>query len=363
MFPSKHGLFFIILLTFEAMKYAYLIFIIAIASFWSCNENNATAEQSIPAAPELKFDSTLFQLNSKIEADPSNFKNYLDRAEYFAEIANYVDALKDIERAIAIDSTQGEIFLKKGNIHAKMLDEKTAYKDYTQCILLDSKNTDCILKKAYLDIVLKNYPLALSLINDALRINETLPYAYYLKGKLYKETGDTTLACSSYQTAIEVDPGYYEAYIEAGLLFHGRKHELAKEYYRSAIEVRPTSVEPWYNLAMYLQETGYKKNANYKEAFACYDSILKIDPKFAAAPFNKGYIYLEYLQQYDSAAVYFSKAIELYPKYFQAYYNRGLSNESMEKRSEAESDYRMALNIKPDYTEAARSLDRLLKGR
>ncbi len=358
------GFFILLLLTFDPMKYVYFFFVLTSALFiGACNENNPQVAANEPAAPQVKFDSTLSSINARIEADPNNFKNYLERAEYFSQISNFVDALRDVERAMAIDSTQGEIFLKKGDIHSKMLDEKKAYKDYSQCILLEPKNTDCLLKKAYLDIVLKNYPLALSLINDALKINETLPYAYYLKGKLYKETGDTTLACSSYQTAIEVDPTYYEAYIEAGLLFHNRKHELAKEYYRSAIEVRPTSIEPWYNLAMFLQETGYKKNTNYKEAFACYDSILKIDPQFAAAPFNKGYIYLEYLQQYDSAAYYFSKSIDLFPKYYQAYYNRGLSNESMNKRQEAESDYRMALNIKPDYTEAARSLDRLLKGK
>lgn len=345
------------------MKAYYFLLIAAAISIIACGEKNANAGTENNSNTEIAVDTTLERLNRQIEANPSNYKNYLARAEYYSQIQNFANAMRDIERAILADSSKSDIYLLKGDIHFKMLNEKEAYKEYQYCVSIDPQNTDCMLKKAAIDIVLKNYDVALKLINDALRINDALPYAYYLKGRLYKDTGDTTLACSSYQTAIEVDPTYYNAYIEAGLLFHKRKHELAKEYYRSAIDLKPRLVEPWYNLGMYYQETGFRNKKNYQEAFACYDSILKIDPKFAAAAFNKGYIYLEYLQQYDSAAVHFTKAIELFPRYFQAYYNRGLAYESLDRRTEAESDYRTALNIQPDYTEAALSLDRLLKGR
>ena len=339
----------------------YFPFTLAVL-FIACGDAPQTATNT-SASTNAALDSTLMRLNEKIESDPNNYKNYLERATYYGSLQNYVDAMKDIERAILADSTQSEIYLLKGDMHFKMSNEKEAYNEYAHCLQLNSKNTDCLLKKAAIDILLKNYKLAIEHINTALKENETLPYAYYLKGRLYKETGDTTLASSSYQTAIEVDPTYYDAYIEVALLYHARKHELAKEYYRSAIELRPRLVEPWYNLGMFYQETGFKNKNNFKEAFACYDSIISIDKSFAAAHFNKGFIHLEYLQQYDSAIVHFSKAIEAFPKYYQAFYNRGLAYESLEKRKQAEGDYRTALNIKPDYNEAALSLDRILKGK
>lgn len=345
------------------MKSFYLLFLVIACGIVACGEKKANANTENNASVPVPKDTTLERLNRQIETYPDNYKNYLARAEYYGGIQNYANAMKDIERAILADSTKSEIYLLKGDIHFKMMNEKEAYREYQHCLQFDPQNTDCLLKKAAMDILLKNYSLAITHINDALRINDALPYAYYLKGRLYKETGDTTLACSSYQTAIEVDPTYYDAYIEAGLLFHKRKHDLAKEYYRSAIDVKPGLVEPWYNLAMYLQETGYRNTKNYREAFACYDTIIKIDPQFAAAPFNKGFIYLEYMQKYDSAAFYFTRSIELFPRYYQAYYNRGLAYESMNKRTQAESDYRTALNIQPDYTEAALSLDRILSGK
>ena len=40
-----------------------------------------------------------------------------------------------------------------------------------------------------------------------------------------------------------------------------------------------------------------------------YDRILALDPNNASAAFNKGYVHLEYLNQYDSAAFWFEQRL------------------------------------------------------
>jgi len=190
--------------------------------------------------------------------------------------------------------------------------------------------------------------------------SDHLHKAYYLKGRLYAATGDTTLSASSYQTAIEVNPNYYEAYIEVALLYAAKRHKLAEEYYNSAIEIKPKSVEAWYNKAMYYQDNGAQDPTRYPKAFACYDTILSIDPKFSAAYFNKGYINLVYLKRYEDAIKEFTNATSVFPQYFQAYYNRGLAEEKLGHKKEAETDYRMSLAIQPDFTDAAKALSRVL---
>jgi tetratricopeptide (TPR) repeat protein len=320
------------------------------------NENNDGTNSS-----QVKpIDQELVLLNKRIADNPNDYSAYLDRARYFGDHQIYGEAFADIARAIAVDSTRADIYLYRGDLYFDQQKVQEAYDSYKKCLSIDSLNVDGLLNKTGIDIVLANYDMARSQINTALRQNEFNPYAYYLRGRLYKTTGDTTLAASSYKTAIEVDPNYYDAYIEVGLLYAAKKNDLAKEYYSSAISIRPQSIEAWYNKAMYLQETGVRKKGRYQEAFACYDSILSIDPSFVAAHFNKGYIWLEYLNQYDSATTHFTKAINLYPQYYQAYLNRGLSYESLNKKKEAESDYRQALAINPQYTEAAKSLSRVL---
>lgn len=328
----------------------------------SKNGNDTTLSQA-ERDSVAQLDSTLRALNQRIMDNPNDYAAYLDRARYWGDRGFFPKAYEDILRAIGVDSTKADIYLLRGELYFKQEKVKEAYGDFTTCLRFDSLFVPGLLKKTGIDIVLGNYEIARSQLNTAIRVNEYEPEAYYLRGRLYKTMGDTNLAASSYKTAIEVDPDYYDAYIEVGLLYAAKKNELAKEYYSSAIGIRPRSIEAWYNKAMFLQETGTKKRERYKEAFACYDSILKIDPKFVAAHFNKGFVFLEYLQQYDSAATHFTQAVSIFPGYYQAYYNRGLCNESLNKPKEAESDYRQALTIKPDYTEAAIALGRLIDGK
>lgn len=351
----------------DPMKVFFIVVLAVVLNSCYRNSNNNSGQETNSAdnsvTTNTATDSTLVAINQRIASDPGNFKNYLDRAKYYSTLEMYDNAFQDIARALAADSTKAEIFLVKGDVYWKRKQIKEAYNEYSRCVELDGTNTDCLLNKSGIDIALRNYDKAREHINAALQQNEFLPYAYYLRGRMYKELKDTNMSASSYKTAIEVDPNYYDAYIEVGLLYAEQKNDLAKEYYNSAIAIKPRSVEAWYNKAMFLQETGFKDKKRYNEAFACYDSILNIDKNFVASHFNKGYIFLEYMQRYDSASFYFTKALQQYPQYYQAYYNRGLSYESMNKRKEAEADYRMALSIQPDYTDAAISLNRILNGR
>lgn len=334
-----------------------LVFMFALAA---CYQKPKTTETNqAENTTKNSIDSSLSSLNQKILDDPSNYINYLNRAKYYGEKENYEMAFLDISRALEIDSTKDDVYLYKGELHWFRQEVNSAYDEYKNCLGFNDKNTDCLLKKAAIDIVLKNYETAIAHINSALKENEFLPYGYYLKGRLYRQIGDTTLAFSSYQTAIEIDPNYYDAYIELGLTYAARKHPLALEYYNQAIAIKPQSIEALYNKAIFLQESGQLDNKRYRQAFNCYDEILKIDDTWAAAHFNKGFVYLEYLQRYDSAAVEFSHAIQLVPAYTKAFYNRGLCYESLNKIKEAQEDYVQALKLEPTYTDAAKALSRV----
>jgi tetratricopeptide (TPR) repeat protein len=306
------------------------------------------------------LDATLAALNQAIVERPNDPQVFADRAKYYREQNNFALALDDFNRALKIDSLNSTLVYERGELYFAFQQFDLARVDYEKCIRITPNSTDCLLKLGEIQIHLRNYMRAIELINTALRENEQLPYAYYMKGRIYKETGDTLLAASSYQTAIEVNPDYYDAYIEIGLLYTAAKSDLAIEYFKTALEIRPKSVEAMYNLAYFYQVTGNKEKKRYKQAFDLYDRILDIDPANATAPFNKGFIHLEYLQNYDSAAIYFAEASRLYPGYYQAYYNRGLALESLGKREEALKEYNRSLSIQPDYTPAAIAKGRVL---
>ena len=118
-----------------------------------------------------------------------------------------------------------------------------------------------MLALAKVDVLLRSYEPALKRINEALRIDDRLDEAYFLKGRLYLETRDTVKAVSSFQTAAEVNPERYDAFIQLGLLYAEAQNDLALEYFRTARSLRPNSIEALYDEAIFLQETGSRYRA------------------------------------------------------------------------------------------------------
>ncbi len=331
---------------------------------WSCGEPEIPAAEN-EQTTEVNPDPVLDSLNQLIYANTSNPELYTSRASHFRKLGNPTAALSDIKRAIRIDSTFGDAYLINGQIMFEMQDFRTAYESYKKCLEVSPEHIDCLLEAAYMESVLENFPQAITYINKALKQDDYIARAYYLKGQIYKQSGDTALAVSSYQTATELEPNYYDAYVALGLLYAASKNELASEYYNTALSIKPNSTEALYNKAIFLQETAYKDTSRLSDAFAIYNRILEIDPSNAAACFNQGFIYLEYLsgeddQIYEKAIEWFNRALESYPLYYQAIYNRGLCHESLGMLDIAENDYRKALSVQPDYGPAAIALERVI---
>lgn len=342
----------------RTFKFTTSLLLFGIIIILAACETNNQAEDTTTEVPTI--DATLEELNKAILNAPNNADNYVRRANYYIENNQIEQAFGDFKLALLADSTRSDIYYQRAQLSYNLGKFPDATTDCERCIHHNASETNCLLMLGEINIHLQQYSIAFERINAALAINEQLPFAYYMKGRIYKETGDTSLAASSYQTAIEVDPDYYDAYIEVALLYASAKSDLALEYYSTAIDIRPTSVEARYNKAIYLQETGRRDKKRYYEAFDLYDQILEIDPQNATAAYNKGYIYLEYMQKYDSAGIAFTQAIELYPGYFQAYYNRGLCYESLNNPKLALEDYSKALTLQPTFDAAAIAKSRVL---
>jgi len=195
---------------------------------------------------------------------------------------------------------------------------------------------------------------AMAEVNDALRIDDQNARGYFLKGWIHREAGDTSLAISSYRTATERDPSYYDAYAALARLHAAKADPLAWQYHNSAVALRPNSVEALYARAMYAQENGRDSIA-----LLDYARIKELDPKNPTAWYNTGYIFLEHQNRLPDARKEFNGAILRMPTYAQAYFNRGLTYEFEGDLDSAAADYKVALALQPTSDDAANGLDRL----
>ena len=216
------------------------------------------------------------------------------------------------------------------------------------------ENSEVHEKYSKIYLIGKNNSKSLQYADLAIKYDIYNPEAYYLKGYNFFELGDTSKAISSYRTAIEQNPDYFDPYLQLGVIFSQKNDPLALEYFKNAIEVKPSDKVALYSKAMYEQE-----HEMYNEAMQTYHDAIELHPDFKEAYHNLGYIHLFYLKLYRESQQYFTKAVEIDPRYIQAYYNRGYSFELLGDIGNAEKDYKYALSIDPTYDLAAQGLTRL----
>lgn len=102
----------------------------------------------------------------------------------------------------------------------------------------------------------------------------------------------------------------------------------------------------------------YMSLEDYQKAIQDYSAALTLKPEFGELNVNIGNVYF-LGKSFDKALVEYSTAIEKNTSKPQiAYFNRGMTHESMGKFTEA--DYRMALQLFPEWAAAQSKLDELL---
>ncbi|MGB3948096.1 MAG: tetratricopeptide repeat protein [Bacteroidia bacterium] len=335
------------------IKSFFYTFCIAIASAFTACDNNATNNSS-PLATDSTVSAIpaeIAELNQQLKSNPDNAELYYKRAQFYMNTKKYSQGLADMLIAVNIDSTNANYFLTLSDFY--FIDNQTSKTKAAleRCIALDDKNTEALLKLAELYLYVRKYEESIKYINMALKIDQYNAKGYFMKGMNYKELKDTTRAISSMQTAVEQDQQYYNAFVQLGMLCAAKKNPLAIEYYKNAVKINPKSIEALYSLAKYYQDT-----EAFPKAIEAYNNLLKIESKSMNTYYNLGVIHLINLKKYDEALNYFSTAIQINPKYVQAYYGRALCYQAKGDKKNALLDFEACVNINPQFEPAIQEL-------
>lgn len=342
---------------FVAMKIAtkILVFSLSFLVLTACDESPdakvSTSQQKSEAPQDF-----IEELSDDIIENPNNANLYIKRSMAYRDRNLMELAVKDAQRALSIDSTASYFHQVLGEMYFLRAELRPARLSLEKSTELEPSNTDALLKLAEVYLLLRRHDEAIAAANDALRQDDKLAEGYFLKGYVYKDVGDTANAKSSFQTALEVNPEYYQAYMELGSLNAFEGDPIALEYFNSALDLRPKSAEAFYHKGMFLQAGNRMDRAR-----DTYKQLLQADPNNVLAFYNLGYLYLTEYLEFDTAVAYFDSAIVAKPDYLEAIYNRGLAYEEMELYGKAETSYRQALELNPQYDLAAKGLTRILE--
>jgi len=221
--------------------------------------------------------------------------NNIDSAQYYLELvlkedSNHVFALNQL-----------------AEIHFNKVQVGKAFEYLKKSVQIDSTDALIHLKIAEINVFLGKYQDVFSNVNKALRINERMPSAYFMKGVAYKHIGDTLKAISSLKTAIEVEHNFFPVYYELGLLLTLKGDSMGIEYYKNGVEIKPDDMDLLMSLAWSYQQFG-----RIRESEDCYRKLLIKSPNHELGLFN--YAVLKHqLNQNDTALILVNKLLKSHP--------------------------------------------------
>ncbi len=166
-------------------------------------------------------------------------------------------------------------------------------------------------------------------LNKAIELNPDDYEALLRRGCAYAIKGDLDKALTDFDQAITLDSAFAEAYFNRALA-HAAKNEIDKATadYRQLIQLDPRTPDAYKDWGR-----AEDKAARAKAVDLLEDTFLK--GKAEALSHSQQGIALHKEGQLDKAIAEYDKALDLYPRYTEVYYNRGLAYRQKENITKA----------------------------
>jgi len=328
----------------------YISIIILFFGIISCAPRPGTNTDEDADAPL----SELGRLNSLIAVDSINDSLYRMRSLAYLDRNDINSALGDINKALQLNGRSVDNLITLSDIYLAMGQAGKVENSLLKAMEIDENHPALLFKVARFHLIMKDYPTTYAYIDKLLGIESYYPQAYFLRALALLEDRDTVKAVEDLQKVVAQDSEHADAYALLASLYRDSDAAMAIAYYSNALELRPGSMQLWYELALLYQQQG-----NTDDALAAYRKIPADDALLPMAMHNIGYIYMMNENRYDSAQHYFTASIACDSGFVNAWYNRGLAYELNGELQEARNDYRIVLKLEANYTRAVEALNRL----
>ena len=378
---------------------------------WNMKGNIQVAlNEGINALREGEISTSLVHLDSAINMDSSLWMSYYYRGIAWHQQDEVDEAMLDLKRCLNLNGRIAEAHLKLGDIYVQVNKFNEATKSYKHCIELNPTFTKGYYKLGNINSFTGQYSTAEQYYKKALQIDSSFSEAYSALGILKFRMNQGNNALIFFNKAITIDSMNALAYFWRGLVHANHsKLDLTLKDWNRAISLNPNNIF-FINMRGYLnfeledyesafrdfrrvimsspiEESGYRYNktkmdklidfqfaVNYvirnsyglpseaKDAIqkACCFLLTDNAPaamtplsyaqKIEKAPsifFMKAVVF-EALGNYDSAIMFYSKALELDNDIFDAHKKRAVYRYETKDWKGAYADLKEMLRIQPN---------------
>ena len=331
------------------MKYLFPVVFLFILC--SCGENKKASIGAI-------------DIDSLLVLYPDSVDLLVERGNRYLKTFEFDKAIADGAKAFRIDSNNLEARLLFADIlnnkpdRSITTDVSAAQRHYKFALKKRPKDPKVLISLASTYSQQMDFEESFKLINKALRIDKRYRDAYVLKGSNYLFLNKPDLAKSSYETAVQQDPKFFEAYLMLGSLYQSENNEICIEYYRTAVSLQPKNPDVLFSLAYV-----YQLFNQPAKALALYRKMIQLDTAYYQALNQIGVIKQYNYKEIDSAIYFYKSALQTEPRFVQAWHNLGMCYEERGDVSQALQSYGKALKYDPNFEMSRERADQLKNAR
>lgn len=204
----------------------------------------------------------------------------------YLNLKKYDSALLNFSRAIQLSPDNDNFYINRGQTYQQLDSMMAAKKDYLKALSINSRNSLARINLAVVDIN-SGGPSPIDQLNQLIRNNPGLSFAYADRAYYKFEQGDYTEALQDYDSAIRLDPGNFLYYLHKGMTYD-RLHDLnsAIKNFHLATTLNPSDYRAWYNLG-----NSFYKKGDYQNSISYYSKAIEIKPSHGPSYYNRGLAY------------------------------------------------------------------------
>jgi tetratricopeptide (TPR) repeat protein len=297
-------------------------------------------------------------LSDSIAKFPENTDLLLRRAELLSQHDHYELAYEDYTKAWAKDSSEAVTMAYVSNLFlVNKPDEAVHILEDAARRFPDNPEFGRRLSEAYVQT--GRGQEALIQYDDMLKTDSTNFEAWYEKGLLLVQMGDTANAIDAFTRSYALQPLSMNG-IALANLYAETKNPMAITVADEIIRKDTSSesvLDPMFVKGIYYSNTG-----QYPQAMEQFDECIRTDWKFTDAYIEKGIILYEQ-NNIDEALLTFKMANTVSSTNADAYYWQGRCYEAAGKKEEALDNYVRAYRLDRSFVEAKVAIDRLKRSK
>lgn len=329
------------------MKRVFLVLACALM-IASCTENVNKDNKQSQDNQQIATD------NVNVVADSLDVNSYINRARWYLANQQVGNAIRDINNALSIDGKNVDALMVLADIYYALGDQDNILLTLNKATEIAPLDSRPIVKLSELSFLQGNSNMANAYLDKALELNSINPQAYYMRGIICMSKNDTVQALKQFMKARSQDDTFIDPVLQIASIYSAQRNPMALDFYALALQMEPDNLGTYYDLAMFMQDNG-----NPEKALEIYDTLDARMPGNYQVLFNKGYVNLVYLLNYDKAIEEFDKALEINPKSVDALLNEGVAYEQKGNYKKAKSIYLQILKDNPNYQLAIDALHRM----